>query len=142
MTPLDDTTANLWGGRIVRLAALAGVFLFGFFLVGWVGTQAWGLSLAAICFDLVVASALLIPASAIPWLDLLIDRRWRDFFLRVGITFLIAFTPGELFGRAQEYHLLRTYGTHPSENLHFSRWAPFSDHEIQYYTNSGWTGWD
>jgi hypothetical protein len=56
MTLLDDTTANQWGGRIVRLAAFAGVVLFGFFLTGWVGTQAWGLSLAAICFDLLVAS--------------------------------------------------------------------------------------
>lgn len=128
----------LSGLALFRLAACGVIACFGFFLVSWIGTCHWGLSVSGVFSDLLFALIFLGPASLIPF----IGCRWRVVLIGALLTFSAAFIPGEVFARAQEYQAVQTYGTAPDRDIIINRWAPWEYHTIAYYRGTGWTGWD
>lgn len=138
-TAAPPATRWIGAGRVaLRFAGCAGLAWFGFYLIAWYGTLGWGFSAASVLNDLGFALILLGPTSLIPF----IGCAWRSALLGALATFVVAFVPGEVFARAQEYQAIQTYGVMPEQDITISRWAPFEYHTIAGYKGKGWSGWD
>lgn len=125
--------------RILRLAGLLAVGLWGWYIAALFRTTGWGYDdlagelLQSLAFLAVIA----VPFAFLP----LIGLSWTRKCATVAVFTLLTLLAVEVFGRAQKYCVIYRANHHSSRGCLEPRWWPFQDHAVGYIEGRG-CGWD
>jgi len=129
----DERQNLLW-----RLFLLCSITLFCWFLFADVRTWGYGAPWSGIFQFALLFSALISPVMFL----LLRPYSWRQMLLAIFCVTLVSMFGADLFGRAQEWQLIRQHGERPDHDFVVQRWAPFGNSNLGYNSKSGWWGCD
>ena len=120
----------------LRAIGLLGVAAWGWYLAAMVRTSQWGYDdfLVEVQDSTVNFLIYALPLAFIP----LIGVAWRRKLVTIAILTGVCLVSAELFGRGQEYLLIRKIGRHPTQDYRERRWWPFGHHDLGNVKGAWW----
>ena len=124
------------GFHPVRLAALVGVAVWGWYVAAMFRTMEWGYDRP--WREIGVASAVLACSALVPAMLLLLDQPWRRHAAILALGFCTCLLTVEGFARSQEYLFKKQVSGQPASRVTEVRWWPFAHHSIGFAGGQWW----